>query len=107
MAELVHGPASRRIGSTGMAVFPLALDASVFGWASDARTTGEMLDLFYAAGGEVISTADRYAGGRSEVMIGNWLAHNGQRGRVVIATRIGRHPDSPGLSAAAIAGGGD
>ena len=107
MTQLAPGPVSRRIGSTGMAVYPVALDGSVFGWAADAKATADVLDLFYAAGGDLISTADHYAGGRSEVMIGSWLAGHGQRDRLVLATKVGRHPDHPGLSAGSIAGAVD
>ncbi|MFD1721496.1 aldo/keto reductase [Amnibacterium endophyticum] len=82
-----------------MAVYPIALDASVFGWANDAKTTADVLDLFYAAGGDLISTAAHYAGGRSEVMIGSWLSRHEHRDRLVIATKVGRHPDALGLSA--------
>ena len=98
LTNLAAGPISRRIGATGMAVFPIALDGSVFGWAADAKATSGTLDLFYAAGGDLISTADHYAGGRSEVMIGAWLARHAFRERLVVATKIGRHPDNPGLS---------
>jgi aryl-alcohol dehydrogenase-like predicted oxidoreductase len=99
MAHLAPGPVSRRIGSTGMAVYPVALDGSVFGWAADAKATADVLDLFYAAGGDLISTADHYAGGRSEIMIGSWLARHDKRDRLVLATKVGKHPDAPGLSA--------
>lgn len=102
MTSLAPGPVSRRIGATGMAVYPIALDGSVFGWASDAKATSGTLDLFYAAGGDLISTADHYAGGRSEVMIGAWLAKHAFRERLVVATKIGKHPDNPGLSPSSI-----
>ncbi len=102
MNPAVSGPVSRRVGSTGMAVYPVALDGSVFGWATDAKATAEQLDLFYAAGGDLISTAAHYAGGRSEIMIGSWLARHRQRDRLVIATKVGRHPDALGLSAKSI-----
>jgi aryl-alcohol dehydrogenase-like predicted oxidoreductase len=81
-----------------MAVYPIALDGSVFGWATDAKETADVLDLFYAAGGDLISTAAHYAGGRSEIMIGSWLARHPRRDRLVIATKVGRHPDALGLS---------
>ena len=35
----LFGPMSRRVGQTGMAVYPIALDGSVFGWAKDAKET--------------------------------------------------------------------
>ncbi len=98
MANPTSGPVSRRVGSTGMAVYPIALDCSVFGWATDAKETSDVLDLFYAAGGDLISTAAHYAGGRSEIMIGSWLARHEQRDRLVVATKVGRHPDALGLS---------
>jgi aryl-alcohol dehydrogenase-like predicted oxidoreductase len=98
LAGLSSGPISRRVGSTGMAVYPIALDGSVFGWATDAKETADVLDLFYAAGGDLISTAAHYAGGRSEIMIGSWLARHPHRDRLVIATKVGKHPDALGLS---------
>jgi len=79
--------------------FRLAIDGNVFGWASGVSATAEALDAFHAAGGRLISTADHYAGGRSEVMIGNWVRSRKARSRVFLATKIGRHPDAPGLSA--------
>ncbi|KJC65462.1 aldo/keto reductase [Agreia bicolorata] len=82
--------------------FRLAIDGNVFGWASGVSATAEALDAFYAAGGRLISTADHYAGGRSEVMIGNWVHSRKARSRVILATKIGRHPDAPGLSARGI-----
>jgi aryl-alcohol dehydrogenase-like predicted oxidoreductase len=82
--------------------FRLAIDGNVFGWASGVSATAEALDAFHAAGGRLISTADHYAGGRSEIMIGNWVRTRKARSRVFLATKIGRHPDAPGLSAASI-----
>lgn len=80
----------------------LAIDGNVFGWAAGIEATAEALDAFANAGGTMISTADHYAGGRSEIMIGNWVSSRSARDRVVLATKIGRHPDTPGLSAANI-----
>ncbi|HEY5320042.1 MAG TPA: aldo/keto reductase [Galbitalea sp.] len=88
----------REIGDTGVVVHPVGLDGSVFGWAAGVGDTANVLDRFRAAGGNLVSTADHYAGGRSEIMIGSWLRTVGDRGSVVVATKIGRHPDTPGLS---------
>ncbi|MGN6446735.1 aldo/keto reductase [Amnibacterium sp.] len=107
MPSALSGPISRRVGQTGMAVYPLALDGSVFGWATDAKETADQLDLFYAAGGDLISTAAHYAGGRSEIMIGSWLARHPERDRLVIATKVGKHPDALGLSPKSIRRGVD
>ena len=88
----------RELARTGLMVNPVALDGSLFGWASGVDSTAAILDHFRAAGGNLVSTADHYAGGRSEVMIGSWLRSVRDRSSVVVATKVGRHPDAPGLS---------
>ncbi|MFD1712994.1 aldo/keto reductase [Amnibacterium flavum] len=101
MDGIAEAPLHRMLGSTGLTVLPYGIDGSVFGWAAGYDATVEVLDTFAAVGGTLISTADHYAGGRSEIMIGGWLA--GQRRQdFVIATKVGRHPDAPGLSAYSI-----
>src|SRR5690554_4275733 len=79
-------------------VHPFAVDGSVFGWASGVEETARILDTLVDLGGNLISTADHYAGGRSEIMIGSWLAKSSNRAKAVILTKIGRHPDAHGLS---------
>jgi aryl-alcohol dehydrogenase-like predicted oxidoreductase len=96
------GGASRPLGGTGLVSAPLALDGSIFGWASGPRETAEVLDAFSAAGGSVVATADHYAGGRSEAMLGAWMRERGRRDDMIVATKVGRHPDAAGLSPAAI-----
>ncbi len=92
----------RRIGPSPIRVFPIALSGTNFGWRADESTTTAILDRFLELGGSFIDTADSYAGGRSEIMIGNWMRRRGVRDRLTIATKIGKSPDSPGLSARAI-----
>jgi aryl-alcohol dehydrogenase-like predicted oxidoreductase len=87
----------RTIGDSGIIVGPVALDGGVFGWASGVGETTRVLDLFHESGGNLVSTSDDYAGGRSEIMIGSWLRTLGDRSSVIIATRIGKHPDAFGL----------
>lgn len=88
----------RAIGSTELRVSPIALGANVFGWRVSDETAWAILDRFIELGGNFIDTADYYAGGRSEVIIGNWLRRRGRRGDIVIGTKIGKSPDNPGLS---------
>jgi len=90
-------PARRAIGLTGLFVHPIGLDGSVFGWAAGPDDTAEALDSYSSAGGNLVSTADHYAGGRSEIMIGSWLRSRRIRNEMVVATKVGRHPDNPGL----------
>jgi aryl-alcohol dehydrogenase-like predicted oxidoreductase len=88
----------RDVGGTGIIVSPIGIDGAVFGWAAGIDETTRVLDTFAGLGGNLISTADHYAGGRSEIMIGAWLRTVSDRGSVVVETRVGRHPDAAGLS---------
>ncbi len=94
----------RVIGSSELSVTPIALGAKVFGWLVDDTEAKQLLDVYVDGGGMLIDTADSYSGGRSETIIGSWLASRGQRDRVVIATKVGKAFDHLGLSARAIAG---
>ncbi|MET9719921.1 aldo/keto reductase [Streptomyces rochei] len=99
----------RKLGSSDLEVFPLALGGNVFGWTADQDTSFAVLDAYTAAGGNFIDTADSYSawvdgngGGESETVLGKWLAARGNRDDVVLATKVSRHPEYPGLSAANI-----
>lgn len=93
-----------RIGNSDLDVFPLALGANVFGWTADEQTSFDVLDAYAAAGGNFIDTADLYSTGQSETIIGRWLAARGNRDRILVATKVARHPDFTGLRAATIKG---
>lgn len=104
----------RTLGSSDLEVFPLALGGNVFGWTADEAQSFAVLDAYTAAGGNFIDTADVYSawvpgnkGGESETVIGNWLAARGNRSDVVIATKVGAHPDYKGLSANTIKSGAE
>ncbi|WP_053848410.1 aldo/keto reductase [Streptomyces sp. NRRL B-24085] len=104
----------RKLGSSGLEVFPLSLGGNVFGWTADEATSFAVLDAYTAAGGNFLDTADSYSawvdgnsGGESETIIGNWLAARGNRDDVLIATKVSQHPDYPGLSAANIKAAAD
>ncbi|KQR54971.1 alcohol dehydrogenase [Leifsonia sp. Leaf336] len=94
--------APRRIGESDLAVYPLSLGASVFGWTADGDTSLAILDRFAALGGNFIDTADSYVGGRSEVLIGKWMRERGNRDGLVVATKVGRHHENPGLGSVSV-----
>ncbi|WP_244284246.1 aldo/keto reductase [Agromyces badenianii] len=91
------------IGDTGLEIHPLALGGSTFGWTLGTEQAFDVLDRFAGVGGSFLDTADSYAAGRSESIIGKWMAARRTRGRMAIATKIGHHPDHRGLSPADIA----
>jgi aryl-alcohol dehydrogenase-like predicted oxidoreductase len=87
----------RLLGSSGCAVSALALGTLTFGNETDEAGAFDQLDSFVAAGGTLLDSADVYADGRSEEIIGRWLAARpGMREAVVVATK-GRFPtdDTP------------
>ncbi len=97
----------RNLGS--LAVSPLALGGNVFGWTADEAESFAVLDAYAAGGGNFIDTADAYSawvpgnkGGESETVIGDWLTSRRNRSEVVVATKVGAHPDYKGLSPATI-----
>jgi aryl-alcohol dehydrogenase-like predicted oxidoreductase len=94
----------RTIADTELSVHPLALGTSVFGWTVDGPTSLGILDRHRELGGNFIDMADSYSAGRSEVFIGSWLRSRGARDSTVIATKVGRNRDNPGLSPASIRG---
>jgi aryl-alcohol dehydrogenase (NADP+) len=73
-----------------------------FGHESDEPTAHAQLDRFVERGGNFIDTADVYSLGRSEEIIGRWLAARPDlRDRLVIATK-GRFPMGDGRNDAGL-----
>ena len=99
----------RRIGHSELQVAPLMFGGNVFGWTADEATSFSILDAFVDAGLDFIDTADVYSawvpgnhGGESEAIIGKWFQRSGKRDRIVLATKVSKHPQRKGLSAANI-----
>ena len=86
-----------RLGDTDLDVFGLCLGGNVFGRSADEAQSFEVLDAYVAAGGNFIDTANIYAEGESERIIGRWMAARGNRHDVVIATKVGMG-SRPGLA---------
>ncbi|MFJ8199215.1 aldo/keto reductase [Streptomyces sp. NPDC096152] len=104
----------RKLSSSDLEVFPLALGGNVFGWTADEEASFAVLDAYTAAGGNFVDTADSYSawaagnrGGESETILGRWLKARGNRADVVIATKVSQHPDYQGLTAANIKAAAD
>lgn len=96
---------SRPLGRSGLHAQPIAFGGNVFGWGADQATSFALLDAFVEAGFNLIDTADAYSawvpgnhGGESESVIGQWLQRSGKRDRVLIATKVGKWKERPGLS---------
>lgn len=85
----------RNLGRTGCKVSPICLGAMMFGAKTELDESMAMIDHAIASGVNFIDTANVYSRGRSEDFVGQALARNGKRDRVVIATKVhGRMDDA-------------
>ncbi|MBS0326323.1 MAG: aldo/keto reductase, partial [Proteobacteria bacterium] len=91
----------RRLGTTGLAVSRIALGCGNFGGVGSPRhlighgldrdAAFASMDEAVALGIDLFDTAHSYAGGASEVMIGEWLAAQPRHVRdgIHLATKVG------------------
>src|SRR5579884_1859610 len=79
----------RRLGNTGLQVAWLALGTMTWGRDTDPDDASAQLAAYLDAGGDFLDTADVYAGGESERIVGRLLGKGGvvPRGEVVLATK--------------------
>jgi aryl-alcohol dehydrogenase-like predicted oxidoreductase len=95
----------RTLGHSGCAVSAFGLGTMTFGVETDEPGAHEQLDRFVEAGGTLVDTADVYGDGRSEEIIGRWLASRpaAVTEPVVLATKgrfpLDGSPNGAGLSA--------
>ena len=96
---------TRPLGRSPLSIAPLVFGGNVFGWSADEARSFELLDAFVDGGGNLVDTADVYSawvpgnrGGESETIIGKWLQRSGKRDRVLIATKVAKWAEHPGLS---------
>ncbi len=93
-----------QLGRSGIQVSRLCLGTMQFGWTATEAESFAVLDAYVEAGGNFLDSADIYSrwakghrGGESEEIIGRWLKARGNRGQMVIATKV-RGPMWPGPS---------
>lgn len=82
----------RTLGRSGLVVSPLALGTMTFGtprWGSADDVSESIFQAYVEAGGNFIDTADVYAKGRSEELVGSYVASRGLRDQLVLATKFG------------------
>lgn len=86
------------LGRSGLRVSPLCLGAMTFGtdwgWGADEAASRELFNVFVDAGGNFIDTADAYTAGKSEEMVGKFVAERKLRDRIVIATKFSFNTDA-------------
>ncbi len=86
----------RTMGRSGLVVSPHTLGTMTFGvnrWGADEATARAIFNTFVDAGGNTIDSADIYSGGRSEEMVGAFIAERALRERIVLVTKSGFNSD--------------
>jgi aryl-alcohol dehydrogenase-like predicted oxidoreductase len=83
----------RLLGSSGLRVSPLALGTMTFGWGADWDEARAIFDAYVGRGGNFVDTANGYADGTAEQMVGDFA--RSRREELVIATKYSM-PTRPG-----------
>ncbi|HLI35529.1 MAG TPA: aldo/keto reductase [Terriglobia bacterium] len=80
------------LGRSGLRVSPLCLGTMTFGtewgWGADESASQAIFNHYLDAGGNFIDTADVYTNGKSEELVGKFVAERKLRDRTVIATKF-------------------
>lgn len=92
----------RLLGPSGLRVSEICLGTMSFGlewgFGADEPTSHRVLDTFAEAGGTFLDTANKYHGGETETIVGNWLV--GKRDKMVVATKYTLAMDHGDLNSA-------
>ena len=78
----------RILGRTGLRVSSIGMGAVTFGREIDEQTSFAVMDRALEHGITLFDTAEVYAGGRSEEIIGRWLKARKSRDQIVLATKV-------------------
>ncbi|WP_431045227.1 aldo/keto reductase [Streptomyces sp. P1-3] len=84
---------SRHLGRTGLRVSRIGLGTLTWGRDTDEHDAADQLKAFWDAGGTLVDTADVYADGGAEYLLGQLLEDLVPRRDLVIATKAGSVPD--------------
>ena len=87
----------RTLGNSGLIVSPLTLGTMTFGqprWGTDNVASQKIFDSYLNVGGNFIDTADVYANGESEKLVGNFIKVKNARDKVVLGTKFGFNSES-------------
>jgi aryl-alcohol dehydrogenase-like predicted oxidoreductase len=86
----------RHLGRSGLRVSRLALGTMTWGRDTDAEEAASQLAAFLDAGGTLVDTADVYANGDAERILGGLLGDAAPRDEVIVATKaVARRTDGP------------
>jgi 1-deoxyxylulose-5-phosphate synthase len=78
----------RTLGRSDLQVSSIGLGGATFGREIDEPTAGTVLDRALERGITLFDTAEAYSAGRSEEILGRWIASRGARDRIVLVTKV-------------------
>ena len=79
------------LGRSGLRVSPLSLGTMTFGndrWGSDDAEAKRIFDHYVEQGGNFVDVADAYESGKSEEVLGRFIAEGNLHDRLVVATKF-------------------
>ena len=93
---------SIQLGRSGLRVSEICLGTMTFAREADESASFAIADEFVERGGFLVDTANVYGIGASELTVGRWMRTRGNRGAIVLATKVfgkmGPGPNDRGLS---------
>jgi 1-deoxyxylulose-5-phosphate synthase len=78
----------RILGRSALRVSRIGLGGVTFGRETDAATSFAIMDRALERGLTLFDTAEAYAAGRSEAVVGQWMADRRARQQIVLATKV-------------------
>jgi 1-deoxyxylulose-5-phosphate synthase len=78
----------RRLGRSDLRVSAIGLGGATFGREIDEPTAFAVLDRALERGITLFDTAEAYSAGRSEEILGRWIASRSARDRIVLTTKV-------------------
>jgi aryl-alcohol dehydrogenase-like predicted oxidoreductase len=78
----------RTLGRSDLRVSAIGLGGATFGREIDEPAAFDVLDRAFERGVTLFDTAEAYSAGRSEEILGRWIASRGVRDRIVLATKV-------------------
>jgi aryl-alcohol dehydrogenase-like predicted oxidoreductase len=78
----------RRLGRSDLHVSAIGLGGATFGREIDEPTTFAVLDRALERGITLFDTAEAYSAGRSEEILGRWIASRSARNQIVLTTKV-------------------
>jgi aryl-alcohol dehydrogenase-like predicted oxidoreductase len=78
----------RKLGRTELSISSIGLGCVTFGREIDEEASFVVMDRALERGITLFDTAEAYAKGGSETVVGRWLANRGVRDKIVLATKV-------------------